>query len=323
MTIRELYPIWRKSKSRMVRESTINTYDTSYKNHIGPYFDNEDVSCINKKQTVSFMLRLRKKGLCIKSCLDVRIVLNMLIHFASSDLDLDVKDTHWSMEWPVEMKEYKEKGVKRYSDDEVTKIFNYVVENPTPTGLAVVLALSTGVRIGELCALTFGDVDLREGMVYVKRNVERIFDPHTGRTKIVFNEGKTENSRRSIPVTGDILKMLKNYARVCRSDYYITSCSPQLVEPRTFRCRYRKLVLEKVGLSHCEKPHAMRHTFASKLVESEAPVKIVAELLGHADVSTTLNVYSHPSDEMKRKALTKKLMPLFKKKGGKNIDKVP
>lgn len=238
----------------------------------------------------------------------------MIIDYAASDLDLDVKNTHWSMEWPQEMRETKEKGICRYSDGEVRRIVDYAISHPSPQTMAVILTLSTGMRIGEVCALRWKDVDFNEKVIHVRNNIERVYDVYNHKTSIVFHEGKTETARRKIPITGEVLKMMKDFSRVCTPDYFVATCRENFTEPRTFRNFYRSFILDKVGLDRCIKFHGLRHTFASKLVESNVPVKIVSELLGHSDVSTTLNTYSHPSDEMKRKAVQNKLAPLFRKK---------
>ncbi len=314
MTVEEVFLKWRGKKSKFIRESSLAVYDNAYINHISPYIGDMDVCAVNKKKTVELMLKLRAKGLSIKYCGDVKIVLKMIVDFAGNDLDLDVKNTHWTMEWPQEFKDVKDKGISRYTDNEFCKIVEYAMNNPSPLSMSIVLTLSTGMRIGEVCALKWSDIDFETKIIRVRRNVERVYDVFNKKTYITIHDGKTESARRDIPITGEVLKLMKDFSRVSLPDYYVVTCSEKLLEPRTFRNRYRNFILNKVGLSHCLKFHAMRHTFASKLVESDVPIKIVSEILGHSDVSITLNTYSHPSDDSKRKAIQKKLMPLFRKK---------
>lgn len=100
MTVEEVFLKWREKKSKFIRESSLAVYDNAYINHISPYIGDMDVCAVNKKKTVELMLKLRAKGLSIKYCGDVKIVLKMIVDFAGNDLDLDVKNTHWTMEWP-------------------------------------------------------------------------------------------------------------------------------------------------------------------------------------------------------------------------------
>lgn len=95
-------------------------------------------------------------------------------------------------------------------------------------------------------------------------------------------------------------------------DYYVCTCSDAPIEPRTFRNYYKAYILEKVKLDHCIKFHGLRHTFATTLIENKVDIKTTSSILGHSDVSTTLNIYVHPSDEAKRDAMNVGLKKIFR-----------
>ena len=98
-------------------------------------------------------------------------------------------------------------------------------------------------------------------------------------------------------------KMMKDFAKICRPDYFVCSGTTTPIEPRTYRSYYKKKI-EEIGLPHL-KFHGLRHTFATQLIASKADVKTVSAILGHSDITTTLNPYVHPSRDDKRNALSK------------------
>ena len=161
------------------------------------------------------------------------------------------------------------------------------------------------------------DVDLVGKVIHVNKTIERIYLPEnigTDKKKTVVEIGspKTNSSDRYIPILKDIFPIVKKFSAVCKPEYYVCSCSEGFVEPRTLRTYYRIFILEKVKLDHCIKFHGLRHTFASTLIENKVDVKTVSTILGHSDISTTLDVYVHPSDEAKRGAVNGGLKGIFR-----------
>ena len=115
-----------------------------------------------------------------------------------------------------------------------------------------------------------------------------------------------------MPIVQQILPMLKNFKKAYREDYYVCTCTEKPTEPRTLRNYYRDFILKKVGLDHCIKFHGLRHTFASTLIENKVDVETASVILGHADVTTTMNIYVHPSEDAKRDAVKLGLKNFFK-----------
>ncbi len=153
--------------------------------------------------------------------------------------------------------------------------------------------------------------------IHVNKTMERIYLPGnigTDRKKTVVEIGapKTSSSDRHIPILKNILPIVKKFYAVCKPDYYVCTCSEDFIEPRTLRTYYRIFILEKVKLNHCIKFHGLRHTFASTLIENKVDVKTVSTILGHSDISTTLNVYVHPSNEAKICAVNGGLKGIFR-----------
>lgn len=317
MKLTDVYAEWLPIKKRQVKESTLSCYQLIFINVIKPKFGNEDVETLNKKVVMSFIYELLDSGSKSKKyCSDILIVLKMLIRFASDELDIIVPDTSWKIVWPTKNKIAAPK-LERYTLDEYKKIVDYVIDNPSPRNLGVLLTICTGMRIGEVCALQWKDIDLDNKTIHVNKTMERIYIPDNigtarKKTKVEIGSPKTTSSDRYIPILKDILPVVKKFAAVCNPDYYICTCDEKFIEPRSLRVYYQTFILDKVKLDHCIKFHGLRHTFASTLIENKIDIKTVSTILGHSDISTTLNVYVHPSDEAKRDAVNVGLKRIFR-----------
>ena len=315
MTYNEAYKEWYDYKKRMVKETTLCAYALSNRTHLMPTFGDMDVSAIRRKDVQSFVYAKLDGGLSVKSVRDILIVLKMVLRWASEEYDIAV-NTNWKMEWPSRNIN-SENELERYTPDEFRHIVEAVQAKPSPYKLGVLLALTTGMRIGELCGLRFGDIDWAKKTVRVCRTVERIYQVNPdgtpgGKTVLVISEPKTKNSRREIPLMREVMPLLKAYSKVSTPDYYVCTLSERAPEPRSYRTSYRTFILKEVGLKRCIKFHGLRHTFASTLIENKVDVKTVSAILGHSDISTTLNVYVHPSEDTKRAAINTALKRAFK-----------
>lgn len=168
--------------------------------------------------------------------------------------------------------------------------------------LGILFSLFTGVRIGELCGLRWGDIDFVYGTVKICRTVERIADISTEserKTKVILSEPKTDNSKRIIPLPNRFIEYLSTFRRddAC----YLLTGTKNYCEPHNMYVRYTRLLKRNGFEKHTF--HALRHTFATQCVEVGFDVKSLSEILGHADVSTTMRCYVHPSMNQKRKQM--------------------
>ena len=186
--------------------------------------------------------------------------------------------------------------------EEQAKLENVLLENREPFHIGILLTLYAGLRIGELCALQWKDIRLEEGTVHIERTLLRIQDrshQHSHRTRILIDRPKTESSIRTIPLPSTLIDVLRS----CRQDEdcYLLSGTRQFIEPRLCLSRYKTL-LRHAGLN-AYTFHTLRHTFATRCVENGFDAKSLSEILGHANVNTTLQRYVHPTTEQKRRQM--------------------
>ncbi len=313
MTFRESYIEWYEYKRKRVKPSSVGSYVLIAEKHLLNPFGEREIETIRRKDIQLFVEELLQNGISRKYVQDILLVLKMIIRYASNEYDLPVM-TEWKIDWPSK-NIYTQQKVERYTNEECKKIVDNILAKPSPRKLGILIAITSGMRIGELCGLQFKDIDFEKKVFHVNKTVERYYsiDPNTreGKTILCINTPKTVSSNREIPIMKNILALLKNYSKGATPNYYVCSMSDSVMEPRTYRSFYRGFILKEVGLSHCLKFHCLRHTFASMLIENKMDVKTVSSILGHSDIRTTMDIYVHPSDDMKRNAINYSLKKYF------------
>lgn len=173
----------------------------------------------------------------------------------------------------------------------------------TPTSIGILISLYTGLRIGEVCALCWNDINLITRTIYVRHTVSRVKSAEgDSKTELKLDEPKTASSKRVIPIPSPLFYALVDYRKHATS-IYVVSSTDNFVSPRTYDARFHRV------LSDCRLEdlnyHGLRHTFATRCIEAGVDVKSLSEILGHANVSITLNTYVHSSLEMKKSQLEK------------------
>jgi len=286
---------WISFKKNYVKESTISVYEEIIKNHLLDYFKSS--LFIKNKEVQRFVLLKIREGLSQKMVKDIVIVLKMICMYGKKSKIF--KYEAFDIIYPVK-EEAKEVSIISKRDQ--IKLQNSLLENVTYKGIGIALCLMTGLRIGELCALTVGDVDFSTKEIIVRKTIQRIYCPNEKKkTRIILTEPKTISSNRVVPISSVIFPTIKENYKALGTDVYLLSGTKKPIEPRCYR-KYFKSELDKLNIKQV-KFHALRHTFATRCIESNSDYKTVSSLLGHSNISTTLNLYVHPNKEQKRKCV--------------------
>ena len=304
-TIREIAEAWKEYKRPYVKQSTTAAYVLILENHVLPEFGDND--SLHEHDVQAFVLKKIERGLSVKSVKDILIVLKMVMKFGVKNEWM----THyeWDIKYPAnnQPKELEVLSVANHK-----KILDYVQHNFTFMSLGIYISLSTGLRIGEICALKWSDINVADGTITVQRTIERIYVVEGGKkhTQLVINTPKTVNSCREIPMSKELLAMVKPMKKVVNGDFYVLTNEDKPTEPRTYRNYYNRL-MEKLDIPKL-KYHGLRHSFATRCTEAGCDYKTVSVLLGHSNISTTLNLYVHPNMEQKKRCINKMLKSLGK-----------
>lgn len=220
----------------------------------------------------------------------ISCVLNQILAYAASCYHAE------RIRYSYKMKKAGSRQVQTLSQAEQIKLLQCLYDEMDIYKLGILICISTGLRLGEICALKWDDIDLDEKMIYVNATVQRIAaDGQNSRTILLEGEPKSVFSRRGIPLSDEMVKLLSAYHN-SNDKYAINSDKP--MEPRTYQNKFQKY-LQQAGIGN-KNFHILRHTFATNCINSGTDIKSLSEILGHSDVKITLNCYVHPTIETKR-----------------------
>lgn len=326
MTIEEFIQEYYKYKYKRVKVSTLSAYQIVIRNYILPYFKGDISTGITHKQIVEYVDRLFERGLGLKTVKDVITVLKNILSFANMQYEVPLHT--WKIDWPsINLQEARK--IKFFTKEECKKIFDWMEVEPDPKTLGIIIGLTTGMRIGEICGLRFSDVDFDNKTIHVQRTIERVYHgglipldgcevvscisenkSETKHTTVMANKPKTIESDRVCPLAKSAYKWIKKYSAIAPPDGYLLTLKKSVMEPRTYRNYYYR-ILEMLGLPRLN-PHCMRHTFATQLLHNKVDVATIASILGHSSPAITLEIYSHTNEEEKAKAVNGVFGKLFK-----------
>lgn len=212
-------------------------------------------------------------------------------------------------------KNKEKKNVTAYTPKEIAAIVEEAkrtYSNGAPAyryGYLIILLLNTGMREGEPLYLKWEDVDLEKRRLYVHGNVVEVKNREkNAASKYVIIEQetpKTDKSTRYIPLNDNAIDALEHLRSIIRDNHHVIATKNHtLVSPRKVY-KTMESILDRCGITgKTNLVHALRHTFATTLIRNGTDIKVVSEILGHEDVSTTLKVYHHVVDEQKESAVT-------------------
>ena len=298
MKLKDVYDLWAEEKALYVKQSSFAAYSLIVYNQILPTFGEKEE--ITEKELQTFLLE-KLQHLSQKTIKDAFIVLKMIIRFG-------VKNGYWEKVPPFEDLKYPTNHDKyeleTLTPSDYKKIVIHVKENFSFRTLGILIVLSTGLRIGEICALTWEDIDLERGVIKINKTIQRIYTVYSNgerRTELVIGKPKTINSAREVPISPDLMRIFKPLLKIVNKEYYVLTNDLKPTEPRTYRTFYEEY-MKTLGIKKL-KFHGLRHSFATQLIAAKVDIKTVSTLLGHSTIQTTYNLYVHPSQEDKRLAV--------------------
>ena len=289
MLYKNLVLDWLKNQKIYLKYSTFTNYCNISHNQIIPNLGNYEVDQLNNDILQEFILHRLKEGRCDgkggisqKYAQDIIAVLKLTL----------------GKEVEIQLPYSPPKEVEIFEKSDQVALINSLQSNICHKNFGILLTIHTGLRIGELCALRWSDINFDAQLLHINKTMIRTYTKEDG-SKLNITAPKTRSSIRTIPLN----KWIMQYAVLLRGsdNEYIVTGKEKYIEPNKYRLYYNRQ-LKDLELPH-RKFHSLRHTFATRCIECGCDYKSLSELLGHSNVSITMNLYVHPQLELKRKCV--------------------
>ncbi len=295
ITVKEITAEYLAAMKLRLKESTYANYKMKAEKHIIPTLGEKHCCFLGTNDITDFIDSKTRSRLSARYVADIIVLLKSIFRYAAREHNIRN---------PLE-------GVKlpRCAKTEVTvlnkaeqaRLMRYVSGSNDPCSLGIVMAMYTGIRIGEICALKWEDVDLTGKVIHVRHTLQRIQTfGSSKKTRIVITEPKSASSVRDIPIPECLLTLLTK--RSADDDIFVLSGKHKPVECRTLQYRFAALL--KNGNLPSVHFHSLRHAFATNCIALGFDAKTLSEILGHSSVEITLNRYVHSSIERKRACMS-------------------
>lgn len=307
-TLEEWLIFWLSTyKKNVIKERTFDQYESVIRVHIIPEFGSFKLVDLKESQLQKFYNRLLEDGLSARTIHVINTVLSSALKKAMKNR-LILYNVCDGIELPKQVK--KERRV--LTTDEQKRLIKELKKDEQ--GAMYIFALFTGLRRGEVLALQWDDVDLENGIIKVTKNLGRVktYVDSGDKTKLIVSEPKTESSRRVIPIVDSLIPLLETQKKRTQEKNEFNLVFPSeaggYIDPGNYNRKFYKIV-KRAGLPKAN-PHSLRHSFATRALEAGLDLKTTQELLGHASINITSDMYTHVLMQHKKHEV-KKLGTVF------------
>lgn len=291
---------WFESGKKRFKESTCVKYKNILDRHIKPRLGSCFPLGMNDALIDQFANELLyEEELAPKTVKDILVVVRSILDYTARRFPETFPRIN--INYPKESK----KEMRVLSREEQTRFSKFLLDDMDASKFGVFLALLTGIRIGELCALRWENISLKDNTIKICSTLQRLKDVSSNqerKTKIVISSPKSDTSTRTIPITESVAGLCRKMNPQSPAAFVLTGTS-HYMEPRTLQYRMERYT-EICGLEGVHF-HTLRHTFATRCVEVGFEIKSLSEILGHANTTITLDRYVHSSMELKRDNMNK------------------
>lgn len=304
MKLNEWLLIWlTKYEKNVIKSKTYYVYERIINNHINPIIGDYELKKLTHNHIQDFINGKSEYGnLRTKEALSPNtIYLICSILHQALDLAHTLKMINSDLFSLVYRPRIKQKEITAFTIEEQKCLEDYCLMSNRPNYFGIILCLYTGIRIGELLALSWDDIDFDNHLLYIRHTLSTYSkDNHMERC---LEEPKTMNSKRIIPLSSTLINHLKKIKKQSTSRYVITTKKNRLVDVRSYQRTYER-ILVKCQIKY-KNFHCLRHTFATRALELGVDIKTLSELLGHSNASITLNRYAHSMMNYKIQVMNK------------------
>ena len=293
---------WLEGSSKRVKLSTYENYYYCIKTYVYPYFAKSKLKTISKAELESFVTYISDNA-----SLSYSYQNKILTIFKVALRSILQEDNKKMLLETLRLPKMQSNIVQIFSVEEQRRIEGILMKNKNLKSLCILLCFYTGLRLGEIGALRWSNIDTSANTITVNGTLARKknFGDGDNKTILYVSSPKNRSSYRQIPLPGFLAAMLRQYQGngKNRGECFVLSNTPTPMDTRTLQ-KYYMSILKRVDIEH-RKFHTIRHTFATRALEMGVDIKTVSELLGHATVTNTLNIYAHSLMEQKKRAIEK------------------
>ncbi|MBQ7308394.1 MAG: site-specific integrase [Clostridia bacterium] len=291
MKLNEWLDIWlNKYTKHTIKIRTFERYKYLIEKHINPFLGHLSLDDLSINILQDFVIMKIEKGnlktgekLANNTIVGICRILKQAILEANKFGYTNTNNTNLIKLPPITQKE-----VTAFERHEQEKIEKYCLSKKV-NYLGIVICLYSGIRIGELLALTYDDIDFEKNLMHINKTTYQT--KKDGKIVQVIDVPKTKNSIRIIPLPKTIIKFIKRNKKLTNSKYIITTKSKGIVSTRSYE-RTFELILKKLDIPY-KNFHSLRHTFATRATEMGIDARTLSEILGHKNPIITLNRYTH------------------------------
>ena len=285
MKLKELLELWlERYMKHTIKIRTYNRYKSICELHLIKDLGEYELDELKPNVLQDFFLKKIDENYSTNTIKGIVSVLKQALRLA---ITLEFVDKEYCSN--LKMPSSEEKEISVFTKKEQQVIESFCLNHKKRNYIGIVICLYTGIRLGELLALTWDDIDFNSNLLTInKTSYSAKVD---GKTQIIVDKPKTKKSNRVIPLPNQLVKLLKIIKKESNSKYVITTRNSGMVGNRSYQ-RTFKFILKKVNVPY-RNFHSLRHTFATNAIELGMDVKTLAEILGHTNAMITLNRYSH------------------------------
>lgn len=296
-TIKELFKQWIEERKTYdeLRKSSVKKYENDYTRFIkNTDFEKIHIRSLSEEQLYSFVKEtIREKCLTAKAFSGLRIILKGILKLAKRMNYTTISASTFFEDLDIGKNSFKkvkkDPKTKRFTDDEVHKIMDYIFENLTIRNLAIMLCFQTGVRVGELAALKPEDINYREKTIHIQRT-EITYKDDNGKSVVeVGDYPKTDESDRYIIIPDSCIDTIRRIRLMNMKGEYLFEENKKRIRSNALR-RSLYRICDNIGIPR-RSPHSIRRTYASTLLDNHTDESLVQNQMGHTDIATTHKYY--------------------------------
>lgn len=304
---------WLRYSEFRLKESSYEKYRGILNKYLLPAFGTCEISRLTTAKAIEFLTNLKNPAIVgSKSGLSPQYINSILGVFRETSRYSASRGTPFPCDFRYLSQKTVPKECPVFSHEESEKLVGYLLDHTDRCKMGILLCFYTGIRLGELCALRWQDIYMKEHFLKISHTMQRLSasDTSNGRTRIIITPPKTRSSRREIPLPEFLFQKLGGFSCTEKDAFFLSGTRDKFIEPRVMQYRFLKYTQE-CGIRSLNF-HALRHTFATQCVERDFELKSLSEILGHSNVNITLNRYVHSSWQLKKQNMDKLSLTLEK-----------